>query len=235
MNSLPPSWSDARTAQIVAQLQISPGTPWAFIWLPQPVNRAITPHIFYLKQASDPLGVASSFTLPWDEVRPFDGFTFELFGRVTADPIMRFYQLEPTPGLEHGLKVEVWWMNIPVGPHINATLQSDPSSGRQRRILEVTDDGDDWEQDAGRIVRATRALHAKFRKPGPAKGTRAKFPTKALWHKAIRDRVLTKQTVLTADDTTIAYWLGDISTALLYRLMAEWGPKTLDDLREGRF
>ena len=47
--------------------------------------------------------------------------------------------------------------------------------------------------------------------------------------------MLTKQTVATAEDWRIAAWLDDISTSLLYQLMKRWVPKTLSDLREGRF
>jgi hypothetical protein len=77
--------------------------------------------------------------------------------------------------------------------------------------------------------------HIARTKPGPKPGTVAKkYPTKDAWHAALREKVLTKRLASTADDTTIATWLGT-STTWLYHLMRRWGPKTLADLRDGRF
>jgi hypothetical protein len=90
--------------------------------------------------------------------------------------------------------------------------------------------------DLGDIWDALKFIaHIARTKPGPKPGTAAKkYPTKDAWHTALREKVLTKRLASTADDTTIATWL-DISPAWLYHLMQTWGPKTLADLREGRF
>jgi hypothetical protein len=72
-------------------------------------------------------------------------------------------------------------------------------------------------------------------RPGPRPGTvkAAKYTTPTAWQTAIREKVLTKTTRLSADDETIAFWL-EVSSTTMYRLMARWGPKSLDDLRNGR-
>jgi len=85
------------------------------------------------------------------------------------------------------------------------------------------------------LLRGRSLLPALERvKPGPKPGTGAKVSSQSEWHQRIRDRVLTKQTRATAEDWIIAQWLG-VSTSLLYQLMRKWGPKTLGDLREGKF
>jgi hypothetical protein len=71
------------------------------------------------------------------------------------------------------------------------------------------------------------------KKPGPKPGTGAKFKSAEAWRSAIREKVLTKETRLSADDDTIAYWLGIRSTTM-YDLMRRWGPKTLEELRNGK-
>jgi len=74
-------------------------------------------------------------------------------------------------------------------------------------------------------------------KPGPKPGTvkAQKYKTRPEWLAAIREHVMPKRTVLTADDDTIAHWLG-ISRTLLYDLMKRWGPpRKIDDLKHGRF
>ena len=65
----------------------------------------------------------------------------------------------------------------------------------------------------------------------PLKAQKYKSPQQ--WHTAIQEKVLAKETRLSADDETIAYWLG-ISSTTMYRLMAHWGPSTLEDLRNGK-
>jgi hypothetical protein len=187
-----------------------------------------------MKRASDQPDTAHRFTLPYEELRPAEGFFFQVFGRVVEDPLIPYWQLEPTAGLDQGLKAEVWWMSVAVGSTILATLQYDPHSGKLRKIIEIVDEGVAWERDAGRIVRAVRALQMRTTKPGPKQGTGARYRSREEWHQGIRDKVLTKQTRLEADDTTVAYWLG-ISTTLMYDLMKRWGLQKFADLREGNF
>jgi hypothetical protein len=69
---------------------------------------------------------------------------------------------------------------------------------------------------------------------GPGSGAGARYASPEAWYGAIRNKVLTKLTRLTADDATIAFWLG-ISTSTMYTLMSRWGPRTLEALRNGRF
>ena len=75
-----------------------------------------------------------------------------------------------------------------------------------------------------------------LRRPGPKPGTGARYTAPEQWWTAIREKVLTKQTRLSAPDDTIAHWLG-ISPSLMYELMARpgWGPSTLEELRNGKF
>jgi hypothetical protein len=89
-------------------------------------------------------------------------------------------------------------------------------------------------------TRTPTFLQAKVakRKPGPTPGTvkTAKYKSADAWQTAIREKVLTKATRLSADDETIAFWL-EISSATMYRLMRRphWKPRTLEELRNGKF
>jgi len=73
-------------------------------------------------------------------------------------------------------------------------------------------------------------------KPGPKVGTawNQKYKTPEEWHAAIREKVLTKNNRGIADGRIIAGWLGT-STTTMYRHMKRWGPKTLEELRNGKF
>lgn len=75
------------------------------------------------------------------------------------------------------------------------------------------------------------------KKPGPTPGTvkAQRYKSAELWRAAIREKVLSKTTRLVADDGTIAHWLG-ISPTTLYDLLKRWGPpRTLEELRNGKF
>jgi hypothetical protein len=234
MSSVLPQWWDDLAKRTARHLGMPTGSEWAVI-LPDHAPQRDSPTPFLIKRATDPPGRASRFTLPFDDLEAAEGLAFQVFGRVVDSPSTPlFWQLAPTAGLEHGLKVEVWAVAVAVGATMRAELRYDPATGTMQRSIEIVDQGDDWEQDIPRIRRAVRALQMKTLKPGPKKGTGAKYATPDEWHQAIRDRVLTKRTVLTTDDWVIAEWLG-ISRTLLYQLMGRWGPETLADLKDGNF
>jgi hypothetical protein len=234
MSSVLPGWPEDLAVRMARHLGMPPGSDWTII-LPfeAPRRDAATP--FLMKHASDPPGQAHRFTLAFDEVEAAEGLMFQVFGRVAATPSTPFFwQLAPTPGLEHGLLIEVWAVAVAIGTTMRAELRYDPATGRMLRTIELEDEGDDWEQDVPLIKRAVRALQMRVLKRGPKKGTGAKYPTVEEWHRAIREKVLTKQTRAAADDQRLAAWL-DISESLLYQLMRKWGPKTIADIQAGNF
>jgi hypothetical protein len=234
MSSVLPQWSDDLAERMARHLGMPTGSDWAII-LPAHAPRQDVSTPFLLRRASDPPDMAHRFSVPFDDLEAAEGLTFQVFGRVAETPTTPlFWQLKPTAGLEQGLEVEVWAVAVAAGNTMRAELRYDPATGTMRRTIEIEDQGDAWEQDIPRIRRAVRALHMKTLKPGPKKGAGAKYATSAEWHQAIRDKVLTKQTVLTTDDWIIAEWLG-ISRTLLYQLMSRWGPETLADLKDGNF
>jgi hypothetical protein len=90
---------------------------------------------------------------------------------------------------------------------------------------------------AGEILTEIRRMwneNRPRRRRGPERGTGARFKTPEQWRAAIREGVLPRKTLQNADSYVVAQWLG-ISRALMYALMKKWGPKSLDDMKAGRF
>ena len=91
-------------------------------------------------------------------------------------------------------------------------------------------------QETAAAEQARRLLHGlqpKLR-PGPDPGTGAKYDTREAWYAALNEKVRPKNNRLTARRETLAYWL-DVSPTLLNQNKRKWGPKKLDDIRQGRF
>jgi len=227
-----PQWSDELAEAMARELGMPPGSEWAMIWPERKIDSHEAPWLF-LRRATHPPDTATRFSLPPNEVRAMEGFTFELFGRIAPEPATDYWHLESTPGLDTPLRIEVWWLEVPLGGSLRAVRAYDPLLGSTRRSVEIT--GPEWERDVQKAKRGFLALDMMVVRPGPKPGTVAKFKTRPEWLDAIRERVLTKRTLATADDDTIAHWLG-ISSSLLYDLMKRWGPpRTIKDLREGNF
>jgi len=211
-----------------------PGSDWALICPDRVIDRLDADATLWIKRASTPPDMISRFTVPYADVEAADGFFFEVFGRAVDEPTTPLYwHLTPAAGLELGLTVEVWWHEIPIGASLRALHVFEALTGTMRKSVEVI--GDDWEWDVARITRGLRALDMTVVRPGPKPGTGARFKTRADWLKAIRERVLPRHSLNTADDDAIAAWL-NISRSKLFELMKRWPPpRTLEDLREGRF
>lgn len=104
------------------------------------------------------------------------------------------------------------------------------------RLLHFTQSPKDRrERDMRAAVKGVELLFDIVRKPGPQRGAvkGTKYKTPEEWRLAIREKVLTKGTRLTATDDTIAHWLG-VGKTTMYRLMGRWGPSSLEDLRNGQ-
>ncbi len=71
-------------------------------------------------------------------------------------------------------------------------------------------------------------------RPGPKPGTGVKYPTSDAWYAALNEKVRPKNNRWLARRETIAYWLG-VSVTILNQNKRKWGPKKLDDIRQGRF
>ena len=110
-------------------LGMPPGSEWVIIMADRPIG-ASPPTTLYLKRATQGAEEAFAFTAPYDDVRPAEGFTFTLLGRVTERRGGTFHwYLPPAPGLEGGLVIEVWWVEVPIGTSMIAVLHRDPISG----------------------------------------------------------------------------------------------------------
>ena len=108
MNSAPrPRWSDELAEAMVHELGMPPGSEWAMIWPERKIDSREKPWLF-LRRATHPPDTANRFSLPPDEVRAMEGFTFELLGRIAPEPVTDYWHLEPTPGLDAPLRIEVW-------------------------------------------------------------------------------------------------------------------------------
>lgn len=162
MDSLLPLWSDERSWLTAQALGMPPGAEWAIVWCEHPIDRRGLPPRICIRRASQPAGTASRFSLPRDEVRPLQGFRFQLFGRVAQHPITEYWQFEPTPGLEQGLNIEKWWMGVQIGTSMIAELRYDPARGECRKFVEIITGG--WQRDAHRFVRAVDALDMTIRR-----------------------------------------------------------------------
>jgi hypothetical protein len=125
---------------------------------------------------------------------------------------------------ESPLAIESYY---PPGSQTGAALRGIDLPHTQKQLLAI------WKArstvaDFAEVIRQTRR--------GPKPGTGAKYRTPDEWRSAIREKVLTKETRLRADDETIAFWLG-ISSTTMYDLMKRWGPyapNALDKLRNGK-
>jgi hypothetical protein len=173
------------------------------------------------------------------------GFTYELFGRQVPGP----QAFPPILKIEQGAETvyyAAWRVRIYLGhpEPLDAPVLDAPflerTSHRSRTYRHSFGGWTGQEPPTRRQVLAVYAgapaLGATLRreKPGPKPGTVAKYKTRAEWHQAIRDKVLTKETRDSADDTTFGIWLG-ISSRLIYDLMPEWGPSGFPKLRAGDF
>ena len=124
------------------------------------------------------------------------------------------------------LRAELLWLPTGFAGHSIRILE--PDATYSRKATEAAFQG-------LALLRGRSLLPALERvKPGPKPGTRAIYPTPDAWHQAIREKVLIRQSRFAEPGRVIAAWL-KISRPLMYELMAEWGPKTLDELREGKF
>jgi len=219
---------------MAAVLGMPPGSEWVIVWTPREVARR--PSVpFLVKRASDDEGTAHEAPVPFDDAKTAEGFTFLVLGRVVKRPSTFAWRFEPTGGLPDGLTLEVWQMEVPISPGLRAVRNHYAGAGDQLAIEVIGDTWEDeWKRDPTRVRRALKVLSMTPTRPGPKKGTGAKYATPAEWRTALNEKVRPKKTVATADDATIALWL-DISIALLYQLMDRWGPKTLAEIREGRF
>jgi hypothetical protein len=132
------------------------GSEWALIWNERPVEQGQSAELF-IKRASDPDERAYSFKVGANEARPMIGFTFQVFGRLAKEPATPLYwQLEATGGLKRALRIEVWWMEVPLGSGLRALRTHEPMIGTDRKVIEIT--GAAWESSIDRAKRGLRAL-----------------------------------------------------------------------------
>jgi hypothetical protein len=208
----------------------------ARLWTEQAARKGAATRL-YLEHARPAAYDLHTFTMPYAASEPIEGFTFELVGRIVAAPAHPwFWELAPTGGLQDRLTIEAWWMAVSVSPALRAVRDYEPMTGTHRRALELT--GPTWELEwreaKGRLLRAMRALDWTLTRPGPKAGTGAKYATRDAWYAALDEKVRPKDKRPTAEPRLIAQWLR-ISRTLLYDRMGRWGPKTIEEIREGRF
>lgn len=175
------------------------------------------------------------------ESRPLHPFLFRVGPRCPLVQLNLFGTVEmsvpnetirPWLTLDNGQAMQVWAGSAKLtNGHGAADVVFTEPYAQTRVLLQFAH----WKDaDYTALGQAARWLETIRRKPGPEQGARAKYPSEHLWHTAIRQKVLTRSTRLTATDDVIAGWLG-ISPTLMYQLMAKWGPSTLEDLRNGKF
>jgi hypothetical protein len=222
-----PSFAD----RMMVTLGMPEGSVWARVFPAGPVQRE--PHVtLYVERAGFSPDVVHRCGVPYEEVEATRGFQFTVFGRVIETPSsLPTWTFNPTAGLENGLTIEVWWMEVPIGSSMRALMMYEATTGGIRRSVELL--ADDWERDADRIKSALRALNMKAIRPGPKPGTGAKYKTPDEWRAAIREKVLTRDTRFSVPEETIASWLR-VSRSLMFQLMARWGPHTLEDMLNGK-
>jgi hypothetical protein len=154
------AWSVERAITHAALLGMPSGSEWAMVWCEQPI-RPKAPAPLYFRRGTDPEDKAYLFTAPAEEARPIVGFDFQLFGRLVDRPSTPFFwDLAPTGGLAEGLRIEVWWYEIPLGRDLRALRTHDPLTGLDRKVVEIT--GPDWESSIDRARRGLRALDMKI-------------------------------------------------------------------------
>lgn len=188
----------------------------------------------------------ATFRTPFQWDAQYDGYAFDLFGLVVpagADasrcPPEMLYPLTmdfgPELGPPRSIVLLVYTARM-MKPDVPIRGQAEWRPGWRKveySYVGVTPGGDNRTKVADDGLRLFRGM--RLPKRGPKPGTVAKFKTREAWLEAIRERVLNRRTLATADDETIAHWLG-ISSSLLYELFKRWGPpRSMPDLREGNF
>jgi hypothetical protein len=235
VNSVPPGkveTPNSRIQQLMAAVGMPSTAAWVEIRTREPISKQAPVTWFEIEQASSGTSLLKVAT---EVVQDLDGYHIQLFGRSDRPPEdwpLFIFTPEASGGTSKPVIVQIWrqiaW--VPGSPVIAEVVNSLHSFTKCLRIV-----GNAWtDNDLRAANRGLKRLHMIVSKPGPKPGTGAKYKTREEWHKALEDYVLPKQTRLTADDTIIAEWLG-ISRSLMFDLMERWGPKTMSDLREGRF
>jgi hypothetical protein len=213
-------------------MDLNGGDRWALLYAPSPIT--------VQKPKTELFLALRGFPYPFPllvytkELALGDHCLFRIFGRVVPQASNGEWpgrSIQTALGLTHiqGWVLQAWRPNSP----LLAQIEWSPDLGGEESIRVIGSSG--WKNgDLNAAGRALRFLTNYTNKPGPEKGAGAKFKTADEWHAAIREKVLPKQTRLSAEDWIIASWL-DTRPSLLYELMGKWGPKTLADLRNGKF
>jgi hypothetical protein len=189
-------------------------------------KRALAEHVKLLLGSWDTEAVTAAAALHW--AMPFDGDELAFFAtreQVAGYSISLFGTATWLPQPE-----DQDWRSFKLG-HLRSGLRQDQPGARASKADAFLKQAEAWWSE---LIGEEPPIFSVRTPPGPKPGTGAKFKSPAAWHAAIREKVLTKETRFDAEDWRIAAWL-DVSERYLYERMAEWGPKTLEDLRNGTF
>jgi len=234
---------------VIAQLNLDESR-WAVVICPVPVD--ITKRFIRLLLITADGGKLAIFSK--EQLSGGRGLIFEFFGQIEdtnsrsndfAPAIWTFNNNPDGPPL----RVQYWLMRAAqLGSPMVAQIHWDPTFGDQlRRTIEI--EGNEWnkaklEVASTTAIRALMFLHGVVTRPGPTPGTveAAKYTNVEEWHAALHTVALAKP-IRTEIKTQIVEVVAGrlsiggttISPTTVRRYMDRWGPRTHEELRNGKW
>jgi hypothetical protein len=155
-------WTDELARTNATALGMPPGSTWIMVYPERAIDHKEPTFPLRLRQEG---GSEWRCTVPYDEVRPAQGFFFQLFGRMVDEPTTpRYWRFAPHSKMPQGLNVELWWMGVAIGTSMRALLQYNPAEWTYQRTIQLI--SDEWERDVSLVLRAGRVLSMEFSKSG---------------------------------------------------------------------